>query len=151
MELFPDLARTFIDSGSTTISNPWRPNENEERKMDGTIIGLVAVIMSLGIPLGAMYTYYRVRKLRTEERLAAIARGVSVPLEPELSQAARSRRWGILFVCGGLGFLVAMGLIARIEHEPDTWSAAVLGIIPFAIGVGYFLDFTLIRRDLQAS
>jgi hypothetical protein len=151
MELFPDLARTFIDSGSTTVSNPWRPNESEERKMDGTIIGLVAVIMSLGIPLGAMYTYYRVRKLRTEERLAAIARGVSVPMEPELSQAARSRRWGILFVCGGLGFLVAMGLIARIEHEPDTWSAAVLGIIPFAIGVGYFLDFTLIRRDLQAS
>ncbi len=57
--------------------------------MDGTIIGLVAVIMSLGIPLGAMYTYFRVKKLRTEERLAAIARGVSVPLEPELSQAAR--------------------------------------------------------------
>ena len=60
--------------------------------MDGTIIGLVAVIMSLGIPLGATYTYYRVRKLRTEERLAAIARGVSVPMEPELTQAARSRR-----------------------------------------------------------
>jgi hypothetical protein len=134
--------------------NDWRqgrPKENKEQKMDGTIIGLVAVIMSLGIPLGAMYTYYRVRKLRTEERLAAIARGVSVPLEPELSQAARSRRWGILFVCGGLGFLVALGLIAQIDHEPDTWSAAVLGIIPFAIGVGYFLDFTLIRRDLQAS
>ncbi|MCU1242150.1 MAG: hypothetical protein JWO71_2876 [Candidatus Acidoferrum typicum] len=119
--------------------------------MDGTIIGLVAVIMSLGIPLGAMYTYYRVRKLRTEERLAAIARGVSVPMEPELTQAARSRRSGILFVCGGLGFLVALGLIAQIEHEPDAWSAAVLGIIPFAIGVGYFLDSTLIRRDLQAS
>ena len=41
--------------------------------MDGQLIGLVAVIMSLGIPLGAMYTYYRVRKLRSEERLAAIA------------------------------------------------------------------------------
>ena len=39
--------------------------------MDGQLIGLVAVIMSLGIPLGAMYTYYHVRKLRTEERLAA--------------------------------------------------------------------------------
>jgi uncharacterized membrane protein HdeD (DUF308 family) len=119
--------------------------------MDGRIIGLVAVIMSLGIPLGAMYTYYRVRKLRTEERLAAIARGVTVPMEPELSQAARSRRWGLLLICGGLGVLVAMGLIARIEHEPDTWSAAVLGIIPLAIGIGYVLDFTLIRRDLQAS
>src|ERR1700741_2390862 len=119
--------------------------------MDGTIIGLVAVIMSLGIPLGAMYTYYRVRHLRTEEGLAAIAKGVSVPMEPELTQAARSRRAGILFICGGLGVLVALGLIAQIEHEPGTWSGAVLGIMPMAICICYFLDFTLIRRDLHAS
>ena len=98
--------------------------------MDGTIIGLVAVIMSLGIPLGAMYTYYRVRQLRTEERLAAIAKGVSVPMEPELSQAARSRRAGILLTCGAVGFIVALGFIAQIEHEHDTWTAAALGIIP---------------------
>jgi Domain of unknown function (DUF6249) len=118
--------------------------------MDGTIIGLVAVIMSLGIPLGAMYTYYRVRKLRTEERLAAIARGVSVPMEPELSQAARSRRAGILLTCGAIGFMVALGSIAQIEHERDTWSAVVLGFIPLAIGVGYFIDFAMVRRDAHA-
>jgi len=75
--------------------------------MDGTIIGLVAVIMSLGIPLGAMYTFYRVRQLRTEEHLAAIAKGVSVPMGPELAQATRSRRAGILLTCGAVGFIVA--------------------------------------------
>src|SRR5258707_3030707 len=88
----------------------------KEQKMDGTIIGLVAVIMSLGIPLGAMYTYYRVRKLRTEERLAAIARGGSGPMEPELTQAARSRRWGILVVFGRPGLLVALRPVPPIEH-----------------------------------
>ncbi len=119
--------------------------------MDGTIIGLVAVIMSLGIPLGAMYTYYRVRKLRTEERLAAIAKGVSVPMEPDLSQAARSRRAATLLVTGALGYILTFGLIAQIEREPETWVAAVFGIIPLAIGIGYFVDFTLIRRDAQAS
>ena len=118
--------------------------------MDGTIIGLVAVIMSLGIPLGAMYTYFRVKKLRSEERLAAIARGVSVPMEPELSQAARSRRAGILLTCGAIGVMVAFGFIAQIEHEPDTWVPAVLAFIPLAIGVGYFIDFALVRRDAQA-
>jgi Domain of unknown function (DUF6249) len=91
-----------------------------------------------------------VKKLRTEERLAAIARGVSVPMEPELPQAARSRRAGILLCCGAIGFMVALGLIAQIEHEPDTWSAVVLGFIPLAIGVGYFIDFTLVRRDVHA-
>jgi hypothetical protein len=119
--------------------------------MDGTIIGLVAVIMSLGIPLGAMYTYYCVRKLRTEERLAAIAKGVSVPMEPDLSQAARSRRAAILLVTGALGYILTFGLIAQIEREPETWVAAAFGIIPLAIGIGYFLDFTLIRRDAHAS
>ena len=62
--------------------------------MGGELIGLVAVILGMGVPLGALYTYYRVRKLRSEERLAAIARGVDIPMEPELNQAARSRRWG---------------------------------------------------------
>ena len=42
--------------------------------MDDNLIGLVAVTMIFGIPLAAMYTFYHVRKLRTEERLAAIAR-----------------------------------------------------------------------------
>jgi hypothetical protein len=117
--------------------------------MGGDLIGLVAVIMIFGIPIAALYTYYSVRKLRTEERLAAIARGVSVPMEPELSQAARSRRAGILLVSGALGYAITFALIARVE--PDAWVAATFGIIPFAIGVGCFLDSTLVRRDARAS
>ncbi len=119
--------------------------------MGGEIIGLVAVVMSLGIPLGAMYTYYRVRKLRSEERLAAIARGVEIPMEPELSQAARSRRAGILLVSGALGYIITFGMIARIQADPDIWTAAAFGIIPLAVGIGYFLDWTFIRRDASAS
>jgi hypothetical protein len=64
--------------------------------MDGNIVGFAAVVMVVGIPMAALYTYYRVRKLRAEERIAALARGVNVPMEPELSQAARSRRAGII-------------------------------------------------------
>jgi hypothetical protein len=119
--------------------------------MDGSIIGLVAVIMSLGIPLGGMYTYYRVRKLRSEERLAAIARGANIPMEPELSHAARSRRAAILLVSGALGYILTFALIAQIRHEPETWVAAAFGIIPLAIGIGYFVDFTLTHRDANAA
>jgi len=43
--------------------------------MSDNIVGLAAVIMIFGIPMAAMYTFYRVRKLRTDERLAALARG----------------------------------------------------------------------------
>jgi len=114
--------------------------------MDGNIVGFAAVI--IGIPMAALYTYYRVRKLRTEERLAAIARGVNVPMEPELSQAARSRRSGILLTSGGVGYMIAFALVAR--SEPDAWVAAAFGVIPLAIGIGFFLDSTLIRRDARA-
>jgi hypothetical protein len=123
----------------------------KEQTMGGDLIGLVAVTLGMGVPLGVLYTYYRVRKLRSEERLAAIARGVSVPQEPELSQAAHSRRSGILLIAGALGYIATFGLIAAVQADRDFWSAAAFGIIPLAIGIGYFLDFTLIRRDLRAS
>lgn len=117
--------------------------------MDGNFIGLVAVTLFFGIPLAAMYTYYRVRRLRTEERLAAIARGASVAMEPDLSEAAHSRRWGILLAKISLGYIVMMALIARAE--PDAWKGAAIGIVPLAAGVGFLLDFALIRRDLKAA
>ncbi|MGD0271953.1 MAG: DUF6249 domain-containing protein [Candidatus Sulfotelmatobacter sp.] len=117
--------------------------------MDGNIVGLAAVIMAFGIPMAAMYTFFRVRKLRSEERLAAIARGVDVPMQPDLSEGARSRRSGILLVAGAIGYIVTFTLIGR--HEPDAMTAATLGVIPLAIGIGFFIDHALIRRDARAQ
>jgi hypothetical protein len=118
--------------------------------MDG-ITGLAAVIMIFGMPTAilAMYTFYRVRKLRTEERLAAMQRGVSVPMEPDLTEAAHSRRAGILLIAGAVGYMLAFSIIARIE--PEALIATAFGAIPFTLGLGYLLDSTLIRRDVRAS
>jgi hypothetical protein len=118
--------------------------------MDG-LTGLAAVVMLFGMPVAllGMYTFYRVRKLRTEERLAAMQRGVNVPMEAELSESARSRRAGILLVAGAVGYMLAFSIIARVE--PDAIIAAAFGAIPFTLGLGYFLDSTLIRRDARAS
>jgi hypothetical protein len=117
--------------------------------MDGNIIGLVVVVLIFGMPPAAMYTYYHVRKLRMEERLAAIARGANIAMEPDLSEAARSRRWGILLVAISLGYMAMMAIIAR--SEPDAWKAVAVGIVPIAAGLGCLLDFALIRRDLKAA
>ena len=116
--------------------------------MDGNLVGLAAVVMSLGIPMAAMYTFFRVRKLRSEERMAAIARGAEIPMQPELSEAARSRRSGILLVAGAIGYIATFALIGRVE--PDAMIAATFGIIPLAVGIGFFVDHALIRRDAKA-
>src|SRR5260370_9452921 len=89
-----------IEGGSPNYPRRLRqaPKRKKEHTMGGELIGLVAVILGMGVPLGALYTYYRVRKLRSEERLAAIARGVDIPLQPEFNQAAHSPRAVILLV-----------------------------------------------------
>jgi len=118
--------------------------------MEG-LTGLAAIVMLFGMPTAilGMYTFYRVRKLRTEERLAAMQRGVSVPMEPELSEAAQSRRHGILLTAGAIGYMMAFTIVSR--YEPDAMIAAAFGAIPFMLGVGYFLDSALIHRDAKAS
>ena len=116
----------------------------------GELIGLVAVVLSLGIPMAGMYTFFRVRKLKSEERMAAIARGVTVPFETEITPAARSRKNAILLVSGAIGFIATFGAIAGITHEPETWAAAAFGFIPLAMGIGYFIDFTLSRNEAHS-
>ena len=118
--------------------------------MEG-LTGFAAVVMFLAIPTFAvgMYTFYRVRKLRTDERLAAMQRGVNVPMEAELSESAKSRRYGILLVAGAVGYMMAFTIVAR--YEPDAMIAAAFGAIPFTLGLGYFLDSALIRRDAHVS
>ena len=61
--------------------------------MEG-LTGLAAVVLFLSSPLLAigMYAFYRVRKLRSEERLAAMQRGVNIPIEAELSAGLREVR-----------------------------------------------------------
>ena len=112
--------------------------------------GLAAVIMIFGMPTAilGMYTFYRVRKLRTEERLAAMQRGVAVPIRARPYRAAHSRRADLL-IAGAWAACWRSSVIARVE--PDALTAAAFGAIPFALGLGYLLDSTLIRRDARAS
>jgi hypothetical protein len=112
-------------------------------------VAFAAVVLSLGIPFAVVYAVYRMRKLRTEERLAAIAKGVAVPFADELPPHARSRRAGILLTAGALGYIFTFVALGRFE--PDATVAAVFGIIPLAIGIGYFVDYALVRRESQAS
>jgi hypothetical protein len=120
----------------------------EKRRTAVEAVGFAAVVLSLGIPFAVVYVWYCVRRLHTEERLAAIAKGVAVPFADELPPHARSRRAGILLTAGALGYILTFVALGRFE--PDATVAAVFGIIPLAIGIGYFVDYALVRRESQA-
>jgi len=98
-------------------------------------IGFIAVVLAFSLPLAGIFAWYRVRTLKTQERLAAIAKGVSLPIAGELP---RSRRAAILLVAGGLGYMLTFMLLARFDT--DAMQAAVFGIIPVSIGTGYFIE-----------
>jgi hypothetical protein len=118
--------------------------------MDGNFVGLVAVMMIFGIALAAMYiyTFFHMRKLCREERLAAITRG-DVPMQAELSEAARSPRSGILLVAGAIGYFVTLPERARGARGHDRGHVGTDGL---TVGIGFFLvDHALIRRDRRTS
>jgi hypothetical protein len=52
-------------------------------------------------------------------------------------------------VAGAVGYMLAFSIVAR--YEPDALMAAAFGAIPFTLGLGYFLDSALIRRDAKVS
>jgi hypothetical protein len=116
----------------------------------GGVIGLAAVVLSLGVPMALMYTYYRVKKLRVDERMAAVARGVNVPFEEPLPPAARSRKAAILLITGAIGFIACFGVIASVVHEQETWTAAAFGLIPLSVGIGYLIDYFFVRREAHS-
>jgi hypothetical protein len=109
-------------------------------------IGFAAVVLAFAVPLAGIYAWYRVRKLRTEERLAAIAKGVSVPIAEELPPHARSRKAAILLIAGGLGYTLTFMWLGKFES--DAMQAAVFGVIPISIGIGYLIDSVLVRREI---
>jgi hypothetical protein len=104
--------------------------------MDGNFVGLVAVMMIFGIALAAMYiyTFFHMRKLCREERLAAITRG-DVPMQAELSEAARSPRSGILLVAGAIGYFVPYLNAARGARGHDRGHVGPDGL---TVGIGFF-------------
>lgn len=67
----------------------------------------------------------------------------------ELPPHARSRKAGLLLTAGGLGYIATFAMLSAFEH--DAAEAAVFGIIPLALGIGYFIEAAMVRRDLHPS
>ena len=118
------------------------------------VVGIVAIIS--GIAGGA----YK-QRLKTEQRLAMLARGMSASeIEKVLSADGRAakdplqgiastRRTAIVLISTGVGIMLSFLVLAWIVNQHEVLSGGAFGLIPLSIGVGFFIDYNLQKRDLS--
>jgi hypothetical protein len=122
----------------------------------GCLVGIVAIVS--GIWLDG-----HKRRIKSEERIAMIARGVPLaeiekmlgpgdeekrPVKDPLRSLANARRAGIVLVSVGAGLILFFVVLTAILQVHEVLAGAAAGLIPLAIGVGFFVDYNLQKREL---
>ena len=120
------------------------------------VVPVAAFAMVLGIIIVNTISGYHTRRLQSEERLAAIAKGLPIPEPtpepiPVVDQHRRARglrTGGIVCVSVGLGLAFFGFALTWIVGDHDVLAVAASGIIPLAVGVGLLVDYAFQKRDL---
>ena len=128
------------------------------------IVPVAGTVMILGIVLGGIWSGVRTREMQSQERLAAIAKGLTPPPSPEelaLGQLPRemnlnrqrqnSQRAGLVLAFTGVGISIFGLFLAWILQERDVLAVTAAGLIPLAIGVGFLVDARLKSRELART
>ena len=126
--------------------------------MSEVLIPISLFVMVLGIIVVVNYEHYKIRTLRSRERLAAIEKGLLLPEGDFLADvsdprktAARTRLTAIILIAAGIGTASAFVILAWVLRERDVLSAAAFAIIPLAIGIGMLFDYRLQSRALEEA
>jgi hypothetical protein len=122
------------------------------------VVPVAAFAMVLGIVIAANISNYHTRRLKSEERMAAIAKGIPLPPDPDTELVAMAgkaayvdrpssgrglRTGGVVLISFGLGMALFSFFLTWIVQERDVLAVAAAGLIPFAIGVGLLVDYSL--------
>ena len=121
----------------------------------GVFIPIIAIFMSLLIPIVFQITDYRRRKDVVEahhrERMAAIERGTDIPALPEsfYNPLQRNRRprhllTGMIWFFVGIAIFIALGAIAGDDER-------YLGLIPAGIGLAFLLYYLIEGRHEEKA
>lgn len=129
------------------------------------VVPVAGCAMILGIVITNAVSNARNRRILSEERLAAIARGVPPPPTPEelvLTHGPRprasiqrqrdtSRLTGIVLISTGIGLVLFFVVLTMVLHVREVLSGAAVGLIPLAIGAGFLIDAKLKTREMAES
>jgi hypothetical protein len=128
------------------------------------IVPVAGCLMVLGIVLGGVWSGIRTREIEGQERLAAIAKGVTPPPTPaELAiihgrptanyarRRANIRLSGIVLLGCAAGLILFFIALATILQQRNVLCGAAVGLIPFAIGIGFLIDTRIQSREIEEA
>jgi len=117
------------------------------------LIPVVAIVMTMSIPIVAILVGYAVSRHKTQVRLKAIEKGVPIPFEDEgkdsYERMSKSRKGAIIATMLGVGIVVFFTVIAFAVDDPEVFAGAAIGAIPYFSGMGLFIDAHLRRKDME--
>jgi len=62
---------------------------------------------------------------------------------------SNARRAGIVLVSLGVGLVLFFAALSVVVHVREVLAGAAAGLIPLAIGIGFFVDYNLQKRELS--
>jgi hypothetical protein len=140
----------------------------------GILIPIVALLIPIVAIIAAAFNQAQQRRLRADQQMAMIARGVPLaeieaflqrvepvdnndrPIKDPVRSLGNARRTATVLISLGIGlivFFLIFGCIflTHIDHEAGWVFIAVsaAGLIPLAIGIGFLFDYNLQKRELS--
>ena len=129
------------------------------------IVPLGAFLVAIVAIISGIVGQAHARRIKAEQRMAMLQRGMTVEQIDLLLKSTRddgeevrtrdplrslgnARRAGIVLVSVGAGIVLFGLLLAQIERDRETLIVAATGLIPLAIGIGFFVDYNLQKREL---
>jgi len=126
------------------------------------IVPVASFIMVLGIVAVGAWSNSRKREMESQERLAAIAKGLVLPPtaaeiaatqgRPAISlvrRRANIRLSGIVLLGAAAGIALFFIALASILQERDVLCGAACALVPFGVGVGFLIDTRIQSKEID--
>jgi hypothetical protein len=125
------------------------------------VVPVAGCLMILGLGLFGIYSEIDQRRVRSQERMTLLARGMSIEDIERLQRQVQNedasdpvrtlnniRRTAMILFGSGGGIILFGLLLAVILQIRVLLIVPAAGLIPLAIGLGFWVDYKMQARDL---
>ena len=129
------------------------------------IVPLGAFLVAIVAIISGIAGQAHARKLKAEQRMAMVQRGMpaeqidlllkstrddgeEIKTRDPLRSLGNARRTAVVLVSVGVGLILFGILLTLIERDREVLTVSACGLIPLAIGIGFFVDYALQKREL---